>query len=127
MSLPELEQHIVAYFLANGASQFDVPNRYYPYRELILIFSDKMQVATRRFGVKMGKSCEEAAVAFIAVLLERGAFSTVEQSHGDTMHRFQPAVYRELIKELQETDPIILKVKEAGSEYCERAFASLMA
>lgn len=127
MDLTELEQHIFAGYLMNGALGFEVPNRYYPYRELIILFEDKMAFASRKFGVKMGKAAANAAQAFVEVLLERQAFSTVKQDLGGTMHQFRPTAYRDLIKELQDTNPIVRAAREAGPSYCEEAFAALIA
>ncbi len=48
MSLSDLEQHILAYYVAGAAKDLTAAPRFYPFGELILIVEDKMQVATRK-------------------------------------------------------------------------------
>ena len=125
MSLTELEQHIYAYYVAGDAAQFSAAPRFYPYGELILIIEDKIQVATRKFGSRATSKAKTVANALLDQLIEAGAYSTKQGEFGGTMHQFQGDAYRAFLKEQQESNPIILKAKDAGPEYWEQAFATL--
>ena len=125
MSLSELEQHVFAYYVANGAQDFAMVGRFFPYGELKLVIADKIQVATRKFGRKATMAANTVAAAFLDMLIERGAFSTKTNDFGGTMHQYQPKPYQDVIKDLQATDPIIQKAQAAGSDYWQESFAEL--
>jgi len=125
MSLSEMEQHVFAYFVANGAQDFSMVGRYFPYGELTLVIQDKIQVATRKFGGKASRASPNAARAFLDVLIEREAFSTKQNDYGGTMHQYQPKPYQDVIKDLQETNPIIRQAQAAGTDFWPNKFAEL--
>ena len=125
MNLSGLEQHVFAYYVANAAEQLNMVPRYWPYGELKLLVEDKVQVAVRKFGLKAKMASPNVARVLLDLLIERDAFSTVKNEHGGTMHQYQAANYRSCVRELQETDPVILKAKAAGPGYWDDAFAAL--
>jgi hypothetical protein len=125
MNLSELEQHVFAYYVANGAQDFTMAGRFFPHGELVLMIADKVQVATRKFGRKVTMTTPKVARSFLDLLIEREAFSTVKNDFGGTMHQYQAKNYQDCIRELQETNPIILKAQAAGPEFWEEAFAEL--
>jgi hypothetical protein len=124
MSLSELEQHVFAYYVANGAQDLAMVPRFWPYGELVLIVEDKIQMATRKFGYKIGMVCPKVARALLDLLIERGGFSTTKDSLS-TMHQYQSKPYLDCIKDLQETNPIILKARAGGPDFWADAFAAL--
>ena len=124
MSLSELEQHVYAYYLAGDAAQFSAAPRFYPYGELVLIIEDKIQVATRKFGRQVSGKAKAVAQAWLDELIAGGAYSTKQNDYGGSMHQFQGDVYRAVLKQKQDTDPIILKAKD-DPDYWDRAFVSL--
>ena len=125
MNLSGLEQHVFAYYVANAAEQLNMVPRYWPYGELKLLLEDKVQVAVRKSRLKAKMASPNVARVLLDLLIERDAFSTVKNEHGGTMHQYQTANYRSCVRELQETDPVILKAKAAGPGYWEEAFAAL--
>jgi hypothetical protein len=125
MNLSGLEQHVFAYYVANAAEQLNMVPRYWPYGELKLLVEDKVQVAMRKFGLKAKMASPNVARVLLDLLIERDAFSTVKNEHGGTMHQYQSANYRSCVRDLQETDPVILKAKAAGPGYWDEAFAAL--
>ena len=125
MNLSGLEQHVFAYYVANAAEQLNMVPRYWPYGELKLLVEDKVQVAVRKFGLKAKMASPNVARVLLDLLIERDAFSTVKNEHGGTMHQYQSANYRSCVRDLQETDPVILKAKAAGPGYWDDAFAAL--
>ena len=125
MSLSEMEQHVFAYFVANGAEQFSMVGRFFPYGELTLLIQDKIQVATRKFGGRASRASANAARAFLDILIEREAFSTKQNEYGGTMHQYQEKAYREVLKDLQATDPIIQQAKAVGPDFWPNRFAAL--
>ncbi len=125
MSLTELEQHVFAYFVGGDANTLNIAPRFYPYGELILIFEDKVAVATRKFGIKVKGRAKMVAQELIDQLIASGAYSTKQNEFGGTMHQFQGEEYRSFLKQQIETNPIILKAKAASPEFWEQAFAGL--
>lgn len=125
MDLSPLEQHVFAYFVANGAESFTMVPRWWPDGELVLVIEDKIRVATRKFGVKANMASPKVARALLDLLIERDAFSTKQGDFGSTMHQFQPDAYRASIEALQESDPIIVKAQAADPGFWEQAFADL--
>ena len=89
MSLSALEEHVLAFYLANGAEALKMDPRFWPYGELVLIVEDKIQFATRSFGFKVGRAGPNAARAFLDLMIERGGFSTARNDYGSTMHQYQ--------------------------------------
>jgi hypothetical protein len=124
MSLSALEQHVFAYFVAEEAQNLNMVPRYWPYGELVLIIEDRIQLAVRKFGVKVEMTSKKVAHAFLDLLLERGGFSTTKDSLS-TMHQFQTKPYQDCIKSLQETDPIIAKARAGGPTFWQDTFTAL--
>jgi hypothetical protein len=127
VSLSELEQHVYAYYVAQDAAQFSAAPRFYPYGELTLIFADKIQVATRKFGRKVHSRSNAAAAALVDKLIEAGAYSTKQNEFGGSMHQFQEPAYKAFLKSEQDKDPIIQQAKAEGSDFWAQAFARLTA
>jgi hypothetical protein len=125
MSLTELEHHVYAYYVATDAAQFSAAPRFYPYGELTLIFADKVQVATRKFGRQVHSKSKTAATALIDKLIEAGAYSSKQNEFGGSMHQFQEPAYKAFLKAQQENDPIIVQAKTEGPGYWDQAFARL--
>jgi hypothetical protein len=125
MSLTELERHVYAYYVATDAAQFSAAPRFYPHGELVLIFADKIQVATRKFGRKATAKANTVAAALIDKLIAAGAYSTKQNEFGGSMHQFQEPAYKAFLKDEQASNPIIQQAKAAGPEFWEQAFSAL--
>lgn len=126
MNLTELEQHILAYYIAGAAGDLTMIDRYYPTGEMILIIEDKIQVATRSFGFKVTSKAKPAATAFLEHMIAAGAFSSTQGKLGGVMHQFQAAAYRKAIEEQRANNPILQKAKAGGPEFWKQAFAALV-
>jgi hypothetical protein len=122
LQLSALEQHIFAFYVAHGAQDLNMTPRFWPYGELVLIVEDKIRLAVRQFGITSSLHCRPVATAFLDLLIEREAFSTVTGSLGDRMHRYQPENFRNSINELLATNPIILAAQGAGPNFWQEAF-----
>ncbi|MBW8784818.1 MAG: hypothetical protein JF593_09295 [Novosphingobium sp.] len=125
--MTELEQHVLAYWLAGPANDFNVATRWYPYGELVMILEDKFRVATRKFGSKAGAKAKTAATTFLDTMIEKGGWSTTENKFGGKMHQFQADTYRPALKQMQERDPLVQQAKAEGDGFWQRAFARLTA
>ena len=125
MSLSDLEHAVFAYFVAEHAETFNIANRYYPHGELLLTWEDKFNVAIRKFGTRARMKAKAAATAFLDLLIERGGYSTKTNDFGGTMHAFQVDDYRRVVRELKDTDPLILKAKDGGPDFWADTFAEL--
>ena len=102
MDLSPIEQHVLAYYLVNGAQDFAMVGRFFPYGELTLVLQDKMNVAIRKFGTKATMAAPAAARAFLDDVIAREGFSTVKNKFGGAMHQFQPDTYPKVLKDLQD-------------------------
>jgi hypothetical protein len=125
MNLSELEQHILACYVAGAAGDLNMVGRFWPYGELAMIIEDKIQVATREFGFKVTSRAMTVATAFLDQMIAGEAFSTKQNDFGGTMHQFQADTYRKLLKQLQETNPVIQTAQGAGPGFWTEAFARL--
>ena len=127
MSLSELEQHALAYYIATAAQDLTGAGRFFPYGEMVLIVEDKVQVATRQFGFKVTSKAKAVATAFLDHMIAKGGYSTTENKFGGKMHRFQAEPYREALDAMRAGDPIIKQASEAGPDFWKDAFARLTA
>lgn len=125
MSLSNLEQHVLAYFVSEYAAEFTITDRFYPHGELVLVWADKISVATRKFGRKLGARAKPVATELLDMMIEKGGYSSKTNDFGGTMHAFKPDEYQRIIREMKESDPIILKAKAAGPEFWANTFEQL--
>jgi hypothetical protein len=125
MDLSPTEQHVLAYYLANGAQDFTMVGRFFPYGELVLVLQDKIQVAIRKFGTKANLACPAAARAYLDLLIAKEAFSTTTNKFGGSMHQFQTDTYPKVLKDLQAASPILQQAQAAGPAFWDEAFAAL--
>lgn len=123
MDLSELEQHVFAYYVANWAQDLRMDPRFCPYGELLPLIEDKIKVATSLFGAKPAMACPNVARALLDLLIERGGFSTFKNDFG-TMYQYHTENYRKCIKDLQESNAIILKAQSVGPDFWEKTFES---
>ncbi|HEX7857051.1 MAG TPA: hypothetical protein VF503_25500 [Sphingobium sp.] len=127
MSLNDLESHVLAYYLVSQADELNIAGRFFPRNAIIDSVEDKMKIATRKFGRKVGAAARPGATQFVDRLIADGGFSTKEDKFGGVMHQFQTDRYRELVVDIKAADPVVGKVPEAGDPYWETTFAELVA
>ena len=51
------------------------------------------------------------ARAFVDLMIEQGGFSNVQNEFGGTMHQYQERTYADVVKALQDNDPIIQQAR----------------
>ena len=125
MSLNPLEANILAFYVGGAAQDLDIAGRFFPRAEVVNNIDDKMQMATRRFGIKVKSKTRPAALAFVDHMIERGAWSTKPNDFGGTMHQFQPDIYRRELQMMHDADPIVQEAKDAGEGFWTDRFAQL--
>jgi hypothetical protein len=125
MSLSDLEQHVLAYYLEGAADDLNLAGRFYPHAELVLIVGDKIEVATRRFGRKVRSQTRAPATAFVDRMIADGAFSTKQNDFGGTMHQFQAPAYKQALRAWQADDPILREAQGGGEGFWPDRFAAL--
>jgi hypothetical protein len=125
MSLSELEQAVLAYYVAGHANELNIAGRWYPYGELVLVIEDKISVNVRKFGSKARGAAKTASKALLDLMIEKGAWATKQNEYGGSMHQFQPDAYKVALRELQASDPLIVAAKEQGPEFWADKFAAL--
>jgi hypothetical protein len=126
MNLSDLEQHVFAYYLANGAADLTMAPRFWPYGDLVLIVEDKIGVATRKFGGKVTRASANVASAFVDLLIEQGGFSVAE-NRLSKMYRYEGPNYQNCINELRDANPIVRRASAAAPGFWDEAFAALIA
>lgn len=127
MSLSELEENVLAYFLAGAANDFNAATRWYPYGELLLSIDDKFQMAVRKFGIKARSCSKRAASAFLDHMIEKGGWEAKANEYGGTMHRFDLDAFRKELKDMQASNPIVQEAQGAGPDFWTERFAALTA
>ena len=90
-----------------------------------MIVSDKIEVATRKFGRQVTRAAKAAAAAFVDAMIAKGAWSTTQNDFGGTMHQFQPEAYRAALAELQGADAIVQQSRQGGELFWVEKFAGL--
>jgi hypothetical protein len=121
-----MEQHVFAYYLANGAEDF-ATQRFFPYGELVMMIQDKVQVGVRKYGVKANSAAPAAARHLLDLIIEKGGFSTTKNKFGGSMHQYQADTYKSAVRQLQDADPIVQQARAAGPGFWDEAFAAAAA
>jgi hypothetical protein len=127
MDISELDQAVIAYFVAGPANDVNIAGRFFPYSDLQLILDDKFQIATRKFGIKVKSRSKAAAKVFVDEMIDKGGWSSKPNDFGGNMHQFQPDVFKATLKEMQASDPIVVESQGKGPEFWTEKFAALTA
>jgi hypothetical protein len=122
--LTALEEHILAYYLFNGAADMNMVGRWWPPIELSSIVEDKVRFAVSRFDVATRAAVDNVARALLETLIALGAFSTSETSYGP-MYQFQRPVYQAWLAEAQAANPILAQAAAGGTDFWQQTFAAL--
>lgn len=125
MSLNEIGQAGMSYFVAEKAPTMDFADKWNPRGELNLVWADKIEVALRKFGRKVRTQSKQIAIELLDYLIANGAYETRENEYGGEMHSFRQAEYRKAIKALQEKDPLIQASQNGGDDYWQNKFSEL--
>lgn len=125
--LTDLEQAVLAYFLAGPANDINIAGRWFPKSEVILIIDDKFEQAVRKFGVKARAATKPAATAFVEHMIAKGGWASKENDFGGTMQQWQMEPFRKELKELQAANPIVQEAAVGGDTYWQDKFAALTA
>lgn len=123
--MTDLENAVLAYYVAGQAKELTVAPRWYPHGELILIIDDKMQVAVRKFGRKVRGATRAAATAFLDHMIANGGWSSTKNDFGGSMHQYQSDTYPRVLAELRAGNPLIQEAEAAGDDFWETRFAQL--
>ncbi len=123
--LTPLEAHVMAYYIATQAGALTIAPRWYPYGELVMILTDKIQVATRKFGIKVSGQSKAAATAFVDHIIDKGGWASQQNKFGGSMHQWQIDIFRAELKAMQDSDPVIRQAAAGDATYWENAFAGL--
>lgn len=125
--LTDLQQAVLAYFLAGPANDINIAGRWYPKSEVILIIDDKFQQAVRKFGPKARGATKPAATAFVEHMIDAGGWASKENDFGGTMQQWQMDPFRKELKALQAANPIVQEAEAGGETYWQDKFAPLTA
>jgi hypothetical protein len=124
MTLTPLQQHVLAYYLAHSAKDFNMSGRWFPYGELELILADKVKVDVRTFGKAAQDSAQAAAKFYLDHMIAAGGFSSKAQKFGGTMHQYDADAFRAALDGLKAADPVLARAEGAGADFWQSAFAS---
>lgn len=124
--MTELDQHILAYFIAKNADEFQMDPRWWPSIELGSIMEDKVRFGVSRFWLVGRPPVEAAARNLLETLIARGAFAKKDGEYG-SMYQFQRAPYREWLTEARANNPIVKQMATADEDEWEATFDRLTA
>lgn len=127
MNLTELEQLVLAHYVAHGARDLNMVGRFWPYGELVLIIEDKIQLGVRKYGTRANMAAPRVSRAFADMQIEQGGFSTVDNNFGGKMHQFQGDAYLAAIDAFEASDPILQEAATAGEGFWADRFTKLTA
>ena len=122
--LTVLEEHVLAYFLFQGAPEFNMGPRWWPPIELSSIIEDKVRFAVSGFDVKSRVTVDNAARVLLETLIARKAFSTAESEYGP-MYQFQRPAYQAWLTEAQAANPILAQAVAVGPDFWKEVFERL--
>jgi hypothetical protein len=125
MTPAELDQFGLAWFLSVEAMNVSIDGRFQRREDLVRMFADRLFFANQRFARKLGGRHTNIAAGLVDTLLEKKAVSTAVDQWSVTLHGFDNAKYRAVIKELIESDAICRRSKDAGPQFWEATFASI--
>lgn len=126
MQLSELDEHILAYFIAKNAGELQMDPRWWPSIELSSIVEDKVRFAVSRFWLVGRPPVEAAARVLLDTLVARGAFAKKDGEYGP-MFQFQRDPYRAWLAEAREINPIVTHMADADEDAWEETFDRLTA
>lgn len=124
--MTELDDTILAYYLATAAKDLTMAGRWYPLGELTLIVEDKIVIAARPFGRKVTGQAKPAATRFVETMIDKGGFATKQNEYGGSMHQYQADAYPKVRAEWQDADPIVQASKVGGESFWADRFAALI-
>ncbi len=125
VDLTPLQAHVLAYWLAHGASDFAMVGRWWPRGELAMMVSDKMRHAVRPFGAAAQGAAAAAGEAYLGHMIEHGGFANKDQKFGGTMHQYQAEGYRDTLESLKADNAVLKAAAGKGGEFWSAAFAVL--
>ncbi len=125
MTLTPLQQHVLAYYLANSAKDFNMSGRWFPYGELELILADKVKVDVRPFGKAAQDAARPVAVAYLDHMIASGGFASKDQKFGGQMHQYDSDGFPAALAALQAGDGVLAQAKNGGADFWQGAFAAL--
>jgi hypothetical protein len=124
MHLTELEEHVLAWFLAGDALNVTVDGRFYGRGDFVRIFEDRIFYATQLFGGRVAARHPNIANYLVDKLIEAQALSTTIDRLSGTSHKFDNARYRTCINDLIRSNSICQRSQGAGPDFWEQAFAA---
>ena len=125
MNLTPLEAHVLAYYLANSAKDFNMSGRWFPHGELELIFADKIKVDVRPFGKAAQESARAGALVYLDYMIANGGFENKDQKFGGTMHRYHLEGFPAALAAMKAADAVLAAAAQGGDDFWQNAFASL--
>lgn len=124
MTLTDLQEKALAYYLAGEAKDLNMVGRWWPKAEVIAIIADKIEQAVRRFGLTARGAAKPAGEYYAEHLIASGAYATQVGKFGGSMHQFQPDLYKTELARLRAENPIIQAAEKAGPDYWDQTFAA---
>ena len=122
MKLTDLEEHVFAHFLSEDALAVRVDGRFYRRGEFVKIFEDKLLDTTQRLGPGIVGRHTNVANALIDALIEKQGLSTTTDKLSGTYHQMSDSNYRQVIKDLAQSNPICQREQQVGSGFWNEVF-----
>ena len=125
MTPAELDEYGLAWFLTVEAINVSIDGRFQRREDFVRMFADRLFFANQRFARKLGGRHTNIAARLVDTLLEKKAMSTSIDQWSVTLHSFDNARYRAVVKELIESNAICQRSKDAGPLFWEESFAAV--
>ena len=125
MSLSDLENHVLAYYLGHSAKEFSMTGRWFPYSELEFIFADKIKVDVRQFGKPAQDATKAVATWYLDYLIANGGFENKSQKFGGTMHQYEGEGFKAALAALQADNAVYQQAASGGDDFWTNAFAAV--
>jgi hypothetical protein len=122
--LAPLEEHVLAYYLFNGAAELNMVPRWWPPIELSSIVEDKIRFAVSRFDITNRVVIENVGRVLLETLIARDAFSTSQTDYGP-MYQFQRPAYQAWLTGARAASPILAQAAAAGPDFWKQTFERL--
>jgi hypothetical protein len=125
MKLSDLEEHVFAYFLLEDAPAVTIDGRFYRREEFLRVFEDRLFYSTQRLGPGIAGRHPNIANTLVGTLIETQALLTIHDKLSGTSHQMNDSNYRQVIRNLVQSNAICQRARQAGPHFWEEVFGLL--
>jgi hypothetical protein len=118
----ELDDHVLCYFLLNGAASVNIDGRFRRREEFIQTFEDAVFYSVLKFqGVVAGRHPDLCA-KFVQQLIDANCLAASHDKWSGTSYQFDAARYRAFIKDQIQGHAVCRQALEQGPQFWDEVF-----